>query len=221
MMRRIDRELDLPSHVAKRIKERFRQLEDEDAELKQENDQLKQQVSDLQNENQNLKDRVSSLQAENDLLKQRITEIEGGSLGIRKISDENGDRVELAPSDQFTTQLTANGVLKPIAPNILKVGDDENYLNDVVTANVTVASISRFKENIRDLDPKLLEIELPTPKIYERTEGRREIEIGFIAEELPEILRRRKGYDLKALVALLSWKVKRLEGIVSSLLNEK
>ena len=35
--------------------------------------------------------------------------------------------------------------MKLIAPDILKVGDDENYLNDVVTANVTVASISRFK----------------------------------------------------------------------------
>jgi len=41
------------------------------------------------------------------------------------------------------------------------------------------------KENIRELDPSPLETELPTPKTYERTEGRKEVEIGFIAEELP------------------------------------
>ena len=51
----------------------------------------------------------------------------------------------------------------------MKIRDNENYLNDVITANVTIASFSRFKENIRELDPKLLEIELPAPKIYERT----------------------------------------------------
>ncbi|MHC1624069.1 MAG: tail fiber domain-containing protein, partial [Candidatus Methanospirareceae archaeon] len=127
------------------------------------------------------------------------------------------DRIELAPSNEFITQLTSDGVLKPIAPNVLKVGDDENYLNDVVTANVTVASLSRFKENIRELDPKLLEAELPTPKMYERTEGRKETEIGFIAEELPEFLRRGNGYDLKALVTFLAWKVKRLEAMVRKL----
>ncbi|RLE78547.1 MAG: hypothetical protein DRJ51_09375 [Thermoprotei archaeon] len=93
--------------------------------LKRENEQLKQRVSDLESENQSLKDRVSSLQAENDSLKQKITEIEGGSLGIRKVSDENGDRIELAPSQEFIDQLTSDGVLKPVEPNILRVGDDE------------------------------------------------------------------------------------------------
>ena len=37
------------------------------------------------------------------------------------------------------------------------------------------------------------------------------MEIGFIAEELPEFLRRGDGYDLKALVAILTLKVSRLE----------
>ena len=213
-MRRIDRELDLPAHIAQKIKEGFKQLEEENAGLRQENERLKQRISRLESENQNLKDQVSSLQAENDSLKQKIAAIEGGSLGVRKVSDENGDRIELAPSDQFITQLTSDGVLKPIEPNVLKIGDQDAYLNDVVTANVTIPSLSRFKENIRDLDPKLLETELPTPKIYERVEGRKETEIGFIAEELPEILRRNGGYDLKALVAILAWKIKRIESLL-------
>jgi len=50
------------------------------------------------------------------------------------------------------------------------------YLNDVITANITVASLSRFKENIQELEPKLLDIELPTLKIYQRTEDKREAE---------------------------------------------
>jgi len=185
--------------------------------LGEENEALKRRVSDLESENQSLRDQVSSLQAENDSLKQKIAEIESGSLGIRKVSDENGDRIELAPSDQFITQLTSDGILKPIEPNILRVGDDENYLNDVVTANITIPSLSKFKEGVRDLDPSMLEARLPSPKIYERVEGRGGVEIGFIAEELPEFLRRGDGYDLKALVAILASKVSRLEEELSKL----
>ena len=99
----------------------------------------------------------------------------------------------------------------------MKIGDQDAYLNDVVTANVTVASLPKSKENIRELDPNLLNIRLPTPKIYERIEGRKETEIGFIAEELPEFLRRGDGYDLKALVAILALKVSRLEEELSKL----
>ena len=124
------------------------------------------------------------------------------------MSDENGDRIELAPSQEFIAQLTSDGVLKPVEPNILRVGDDENYLNEVVTANITIPSLSKFKEGVRDLDPSMLEIRLPSPKIYERVEGRGGMEIGFIAEEF---LRRGDGYDLKALVAILALKVSRLE----------
>ena len=53
--------------------------------------------------------------------------------------------------------------------------------------------------------------------IYERMEGRREVEIGFIAEELPEFLRRGGGYDLKALVAILAWKITKIEEALSEL----
>ena len=159
-----------------------------------------------------LRKRVEKLGEEKEALKQKIAEIEGGSLGIRRVSDENGDRIELAPSQEFIAQLTSDGVLKPVEPNILRVGDDENYLNDVVTANITIPSLSKF------LDPSMLEIRLPSPKIYERVEGRGGVEIGFIAEELPEFLRRGSGYDLKALVAFLAWKSQKdLENLKESL----
>ena len=41
--------------------------------------------------------------------------------------------------------------------------------------------------------------------------------IGFMAEELPEFLRRGDGYDLKALVAILALKVSKLEEELSKL----
>jgi len=199
MMKRIDREFDLPSHVANKLGERFKALEDEDRELR---------------------NQVSILQVENESLKERISDIENGGLGIRKVSDEDGGRIELAPSDEFVAQLTSDGVFKPIEPNVLKIGDDEAYLNDVVTANVTIASASSSKENIRELDPSMSDIKLPSPKIYERAEGRGGTEIGFIAEELPEFLRRGDGYDLKALVAILALKISRLEEELSKLKSE-
>jgi len=196
MMKRIDREFDLPSHVANRIKERFKALEDGDRELR---------------------DQISILQAEDESLKERISNIEDGGLGVKRTSDEDGDRIEFAPSDEFVAELTSDGVFKPIEPNVLKIGDDEAYLNDVVTANVTITSASSSKENIRELDPSMLDIKLPSPKIYQRVEGRGGTEIGFIAEELPEFLRRGNGYDLKALIAILALKVSKLEEELSKL----
>ena len=168
-----------------------------------------------------LKRKIKALEEENDSLKQRIAEIEGGSLGIRKVSDENGDRIELTPSQEFVAELTSDGVLKPMEPNVLKIGDDEEYLNDVVTANITIPSAAEFKENIRELDPSLLDVELPSPKVYERAEGRGGVEIGFLAEELPEFLRRGRGYDLKALIAILALKVSRIEQELSRLKSDE
>ena len=182
MIRRIDRELDLPSHVAKRIKARFKALEENGEKLKQ-----------------------------------RLSEIEGGGVGVRRISDENGDRLEFIPKDEAVAQLTSDGVLKPIEPNVLRIGAQENYLNDIVTANITIASSAKSKGDVREPDPSMLSVKLPTPKIYERIEGRKEVEIGFIAEELPEFLRRGDGYDLKALVAILAWKITKLEEALSKL----
>ena len=81
--------------------------------------------------------------------------------------------------------------------NVLKVGDDENYLKDTMTANITIPSLNRFEGNIRDLDPRLLDVNLPMPKMREN-QGRKEVETDFIGRvtRIP-----------KALVALLTWKV--------------
>jgi len=182
MMRRIDRELDLPPHVARWIKARFKVLEEDEEELKR-----------------------------------RLLAIEGGGVGVRKAGDEDGGRLEFIPKDEAVAQLTSDGVLKPVEPNVLRIGDQENYLNDVITANVTIASSAGSKGMVRELDPSLLSVKLPTPKIYERMEGRKEVEIGFIAEELPEFLRRGDGYDLKALVAILAWKITKIEETLSEL----
>jgi hypothetical protein len=183
----IDGETGLPVEVAERIKQRLKALEDENMRLRE----------------------------ENEILKRRIDEIEAGALGIRKVSDESGERIELAPGGEFTTQLTGDGVLKPIQPNVLKVGDDEAYLNDVITANITVASSIKDKKDMADVD--FSGVALPAPKKYRRVKGREREEIFFLAEEMPDILRVGDGIDLKALIAFMAWKLNQLEREVAKL----
>jgi hypothetical protein len=177
----IDPETDLPIEVAEKIKRRLKTLEDENARLR----------------------------AENDELRRRIDEIEAGALGIRKVLDENGGRIELAPGGEFITQLTDDGTLRPIQSNILKIGDDDAYLNNVITANITVASSMEDKEDITDVD--FSNVTLPAPKKYRRVGGVEGEEVFFLAEEMPDILRKNGGIDLKALVAFLAWKMRQIE----------
>jgi hypothetical protein len=40
----------------------------------------------------------------------------------------------------FITQLTSDGVLEPVEPNVLRIRDNNVYLNDVITANITITS---------------------------------------------------------------------------------
>jgi len=51
----IDGETGLRMEVAEKIKKKFRDLEDENVKLKQENEKLKQKVSDLESEEPELK----------------------------------------------------------------------------------------------------------------------------------------------------------------------
>lgn len=181
MMRRMDGETGLPSCAVEKLKV---WLEEEDLKFKN----------------------------ENVFLERRIAEVENGSLGVRRICDEHGSRIEFSPSKELTIQLTSEGVLKPLNPNILKIGDSDAYLSDVVTANITIGSRVDDKTEIRELDETELEkIVFPKPKKYRRKIGESREEIGFIAEELPEIVRREGGYDLKALIAILVWKISKLE----------
>ncbi len=183
-MRRIDTGTGLPIEAAEKLKVWLEALEEEDLKLK----------------NQNI------------FLERKIAEIENGSLGVRRISDERGGGIEFSPSEELTIRLTLEGVLKPPDRNILKIGDLDAYLNDVVTANITIGSSVDDKTEIRELNEAELEkIVFPKPKKYKRKIGQSREEIGFIAEELPEIVRRENGYDLKALIAILVWKISRLE----------
>ena len=203
-MKWIDGETGLEEEKAKRVKAKFE-------ELQYENQLLRDRVSLLESENQLLKDRVSLLESENQLLRDRISMLENGGLGVRKVSDLQGDRLEFIPRDSAITQLTSDGHLKPISPNVLVIGDQENYLSDVITANVTIASLPRFKEDVRDVGEEELGIRFPAPKRYRRREGREGEEIGFVADELPPLLRRGSGYDLKALISIIAYRLQRLE----------
>jgi len=187
----IDPETGMPVEVAERIKQRLRALEDENARLRMENEELK----------------------------RRVGEIEAGALGIRKVADESGERIELAPGGEFIAQLTGDGVLKPIQPNVLRIGDGDAYLNDVVTANITVASSMKDKKDIADVD--FSGVALPAPKKYRRAKGREREEIFFLAEEVPDILRAGDGIELKALIAFMAWKLNQLEQKMEELKKAK
>jgi len=132
-------------------------------------------------------------------------------LESRKELKETLNGLLLKPAEEPVAALTPEAVLKPVSPNTLKIGEPENYLNEVTTANITIPSLKKTKEETQEITDEELEIQLPKPRKYQRKEGRKEEEIGFIAEELPPILRRDGGYDLKALVAVLAYKVARLE----------
>ena len=85
-------------------------------------------------------------------------------------------------------QLTSDGVLKPVEPNVLRIGDNSSYLNDTVTANITIASSAKDKYHVEELDEKELEkIVLPRPRKYRRITGKCGDEIDFLAEEMDMI----------------------------------
>jgi hypothetical protein len=140
---------------------------------------------------------IQRLKDENNVLRERISEFESV---IRKtdtgvvISD-----VVIEP-----TRISAT------APNMLAIGSPENYVADVITGNITIVSSRELKEEVRDVSDSELDVELPRPKKYRRDINSPE-ELGFVAEEMPESVRRLGGYDLKAIVAILAYKVSKLE----------
>jgi len=112
-------------------------------------------------------------------------------------------------------QITNDNVLKPIQPNILKIGDVDSYVHDVVTANITIPSSVKEKKDVQEVNFE--KIQLPSPKKYKRVEGIEREEIFFLAEETPEIFKVGDGVDLKAIVSYLAWKVAMLEQAVNDL----
>ena len=192
-MQYIDGETGLPLDIAEKVKEK---------------------IAQLRAENQQLRERIALLEQENTLLREKIQLMEDGGLGVKKVSD----RIEFIPKDTSIAQLTSDGYLKPISPNLLVLGDADNYLNDVITANITVSSLGAVKRDVSELSDDVLTITFPRPKRYRRQEGRGdEWEIGLLAEELPQILRRGNGYDLKAIVSVIAYKITKLEQRLSKL----
>jgi regulator of replication initiation timing len=160
-------------------------------------EKVKRRFQEYEAEIQQLKQENQALKDENNVLKARISELEAV---VRKtdtgvvISD-----VVIEP-----TRISAT------APNMLVIGSPENYVADVFTGNVTIASRRGTKTSVRDVSDSELDVELPRPKKYRRDENSPE-ELGFVAEEMPAIIRRVGGYDLKAVVAILTYKISRLE----------
>jgi hypothetical protein len=91
--------------------------------------------------------------------------------------------------------------------NVLRARVSE--LEAVVRKTETGVVVADVVE-VRDVSDSELDVELPRPKKYRRDENSPE-ELGFVAEEMPESVRRVGGYDLKAVVAILAYKVSRLE----------
>jgi hypothetical protein len=140
---------------------------------------------------------IQRLKDENNVLRARVSEL---AAVVRKTE---------------TGAVVADVVIEPTrisatAPNKLVIGSPENYVADVIAGNITIASSRGLKKEVRDVSDAELDVELPRPKKYRRDENSPE-ELGFVAEEMPESVRRLGGYDLKAVVAILAYKVSRLE----------
>jgi cell division septum initiation protein DivIVA len=140
---------------------------------------------------------IQRLKDENSVLKARVSEFESV---VKKT--ETG--VVVADVVIEPTRISAT------APNKLVIGSPENYVADIIAGNVTIASTRATKTSVRDVSDAELDVELPRPKKYRRDANSPE-ELGFVAEEMPESVRRVGGYDLKAVVAILAHKVSRLE----------
>ncbi|MEN3047293.1 MAG: hypothetical protein ABDH63_00725 [Candidatus Caldarchaeales archaeon] len=128
---------------------------------------------------------------------------------MREIDTESGLPVDVA---RKLKELEARArVVKLDAEGRVVIGDAHDFPIEVVTAELTVVSKREVKENVRPVDEKALEVQLPEPKRYEI--GGKTV-IGFLEDELPEVVRTGGGYSLTALMAILIHKVNRLERIV-------
>lgn len=144
--------------------------------------------------------------------------IRDGGLGVRRVVD---GIVEIIPEDTPVLRVTSNA-LTPIHPNTYRIGSWENYLSDVIAANLTVSSLSMFKKYIRPAEPRDWDIELPEPKRYVRVwsdaEGVKEQEeIGLLAEDMPEHLRNPGGYSVNILLTILTGKIRKIESLLKVL----
>jgi hypothetical protein len=138
--------------------------------------------------------------------------------GVRRTADENGSRVQIAPSEEPIAEITAEGELRPVEPNVLRIGTPESYVHEVVTANVTIPSRPEDKEGVRPVpESEAKRMNLPAVIRYRRTVGKPREEVGFDLDSAPDLVKVEGGIDLKALVALLVLRVRALEREVEML----
>jgi hypothetical protein len=147
-------------------------------------------------------------------LKEKVTEW----TGVRRVVDESGSRVQIAPAGEPIAEITAEGELKPVEPNVLKIGTPESYVHEIITANITIPSRPEDKEGVRRItEREAKDVDLPAVIRYRRKSGKRREEIGFDLDSAPDLVKAEGGIDLKALVALLVLRVQALEKEIEEL----
>jgi hypothetical protein len=147
-------------------------------------------------------------------LEEKVTEW----TGVKRVADENGSRVQIAPAEGPIAEITAEGELRPVEPNVLRIGTPESYVHEVVTANITIPSRPEDKEGVRAVpESEAKRMNLPAVIRYRRKSGRPREEVGFDLDSAPDLVKVEGGIDLKALVALLVLRVQALEREVEML----
>jgi hypothetical protein len=138
--------------------------------------------------------------------------------GVRRVADENGSRVQIAPAGEPIAEITAEGELRPVEPNVLRIGTPESYVHEIITANVTIPSRPEDKEGVRPVpESEAKSVNLPAVIRYRRKSGRPREELGFDLDSAPDLVKVEGGIDLKALVALLVLRVQALEKEIEEL----
>jgi hypothetical protein len=147
-------------------------------------------------------------------LEEKVTEW----TGVKRITDESDNRIQIAPAEEPVAEITAEGELRPVEPNVLRIGSPESYVHEIITANIMIPSRPEDKEGIRRItEREAKDVNLPTVIRYRRKSGRPREEVGFDLDSAPDLVKVEGGIDLKALVALLVLRVQALEREVEML----
>jgi len=147
-------------------------------------------------------------------LEEKVTEW----TGVKRITDESGNRIQIAPAEEPVAEITAEGELRPVEPNALRIGTPTNYVHEIITANITIPSRPEDKEGVRPVpEREAKSVNLPAVIRYRRKSGRPREEVGFDLDSAPDLVKVEGGIDLKALVALLVLRVRALEREVEML----
>jgi len=147
-------------------------------------------------------------------LEEKVTEW----TGVKRITDESGNRIQIAPAEEPVAEITAEGELRPVEPNVLRIGTPESYVHEIITANITIPSRPEDKEGVRPVpESEAKRMNLPAVIRYRRKSGRPREEVGFDLDSAPDLVKVEGGIDLKALVALLVLRVQALEREVEML----